>query len=247
MFPKVRHEADSLPAQERTIRLAIFMTLLVASATHAGGFKDSSTNTVDSVQPGSVSKLQWESCLWYSPWRQWAEKVIGSPMERAPGSTEPPEAGFRLQFTVKVPKNWKTVPGDITKIHTLHPSLTGPNYYRIYIVDDQFWFLSRGSSGFPAMNYHVPIEYGVRQTFYVAAALAYKDSAKAGWVEISINEPLTGSSNSMPGQFVPRTSFILQDGETAPYLQIGLDTHDDGTPEEVRVQCMEWSLDELTF
>jgi len=212
---------------------------LIALNASGGGFRDSNVNTPNSVRASSVPGMQWVSFLSRRPGRQWAEKIIGSPMERSPTDIGPIEKGFQLVFSIMVPRDW-VVTDELTKIHTFHPSIGASNIYRIYIKGDQFYFLSAGH------HYFAPIEFGVEQTFYVNSRMAYANSDQPGWVEVFIDQIPIGSRNPLPGQFVPRHTVNLPDGEFSPYLQIGVDTLS-GMPDNVPYRRLFWSLKSLIY
>ena len=230
----------------RNVRPVIALSVLVLLKTldaSGSGFVDSSVNTPDSVSPSSIPGMQWESFLVRTgpvDERQWAEKVVGNPLDRAPGDTSPIETDFGLIFSVIVPTDW-VINDKLTKIHTLHSGIAGPNYYRIYIKGDEYYFLSAEES------YTAPIDFGVKQTFYVRGHLAYENSPVPGWIEVSIDEQLPSSPNPLSGQFVPRHEVRLHDGDVGPYLQIGLDTLGGGMPDGVQFRRLDWSLEYLIY
>jgi len=203
-------------------------------------FRDSRVNTPGSVRASTLAGMQWESFLIRKTGRQWAQKVIAYPMDRPVNDVGPIETGFRLVFSVLVPTDW-VVTDKLTMIHVLHPSIGGSNTYRIYIKGNQYYFLSAGH------EYFAPIKFGMEQTFYVNCRMAYADSDEPGWVEVFIDQIPTGSSNPLPGQFVPRHKVSIQDGDVNPYLEIGLDTGRQGMPENVAYRRLFWSLKEILY
>ena len=206
---------------------------------YAGMFRENTANTPDSVLPSSIPGMQWESILVREPQRQWAESLIGNPMLRAVSDTGPIEAQFGLIFSVLVPNDW-VVTDDLTKIHSLHSSLTGESIYEIYIKGDEYYFLSAEDS------YTAPIDFGVEQMFHVRCRMAYQGSDPQGWVEGFLDQQPTGSSQPLPGQFVPRHTVSIPDSDVNGYLVIGLDTVE-GMREEVSFRQLFWSLKYLSY
>jgi hypothetical protein len=228
------------PRHYRWIAALIIVGLLITFNAWSGGLLNSNTNEPDSVRATSFAGMQWESFLENKPGRRWAEKIIGYPMERPISDIGPVESQFNLIFSVLVPTDW-VVSDQLTKIHTLHPRKRAPNIYRIYIKGDQFYFSSAGH------HYYAPIRFGQEQTFYVNCRMAYADSEERGWIEVFLDQVPTGSSNPLPGQFVPRHTVSLPNGELNPYLQIGLDTLRAGMPKNVPYRRLYWSLKELRY
>jgi hypothetical protein len=207
-------------------------------------FVDSATNDAGSVIPSPEPGMQMRSFLRRKPnQRQWAEKVLCTPIYKAIAKGKPKSA-WHLYFSVKVPLDWQqhTEP---TKIHTFHPAMAGSNYYRVYIVDDQFWFLSQGSLDYPVQNYFAPIKFGVEQHFEIHNNIELDTGIS--WVEMFIDQTSTGSSNPLPGQFVPRTKFLWDMTDINAYLQIGLDTGGGGMPEGIDSRYLDWTLHRMTF
>ena len=223
-------------------KLFLTVTILFALTANAGGWRESSTNSPDSVFPSPISGMQMRSFLVRNEpvTRQWAEIVVGTPLEQQVGGINP-TAGFRLKFSVLVPNDW-VKSDELTKIHTFHSGGGGRNYYRIYIKGDEWYFMSGGH------HYFAPIRFGIEQHFEVRASLQRDGSG--GWVEAFIDETPIGSSNPLPNQFVPRhpIKLHLRNGkvDVQPYLQIGLDTVN-GMPEGVQSRVIDWSLKELIY
>lgn len=216
------------------LKFIIIWTFFISMNAFGSGFRESSTNTPGSVTPSTIG-MQWRSYLERNVenTRQWAEYVIANPLETYDGDTRT-DINVEVKFEVLVLPDWVVADQtNYTKIHTFHSGSGGPNYYRIYIRGDQFYFLSASQS------YTAPISFGVVHNFIVRTNIDL--ITRMGNVEIFLDQEPSKKPNTPP-PFVPKHDFQLKSGDIVPYIQIGLDTHGDGMPDGVQSRELNWSL-----
>jgi hypothetical protein len=164
--------------------------------------------------PGSITDGFFISRLTPSGSRQNAMRIY-----RGMGSG----SNFLAKIKIAIPLDWKSVPDHCVMVMVMHPTIGGPNYWRVYLRDTpelHWYFLSNegGTATAPAIR-------GEEYEFYIQHLMS-----DTGHVEISIDTPLLGTSGCPNGQFVCRTHVQLYEdaqnteGVDRPYFGVGLDT-----------------------
>jgi len=134
---------------------------------------------------------------------------------------------MRMYINIKIPTTWVQT-SERTQIMCMKSGDGSQDYFNIYIENDDFVY--EGPGGTPSYNSDTvgagPVDFGTAQLFEIRGN--FERDGSTGYIEGTIDSPLTGSATPQADQFIDRHTVVMNDDggniDYRPYVKIGIDT-----------------------